>query len=492
MSASGMFIGGEWTAAADGASLPSIDPSTEEIIGFVPAGGTADVERAVAAATVAAPAWAATPWPERARRLRALAGRIRDTAEELAQLDTADAGLPLNGSRGDIAGAAAEVEFFAGLGGEVKGDTLPTAPGQVAMTAREPYGVVGRIVPFNHPFKFATGKSAAPLMAGNAVVVKPAEHTSLSALRLAALSEDLLPPGVFNVVTGTGPVCGAALVAHPGVPRVAFTGSVPTGRAVLRGAAEHIKHASLELGGKNPMIVFPDADPARAARGAVAGMNLRRTMGQSCQSNSRVLVHAKVHDAFVGQLIELVEALRVGDPRDAATDLGPLAFREHYERVTAYVRAGLDDGATLLTGGGRPDDLPRGYYLRPTVFADVRPDMRIAREEIFGPVIAVMEWHDEDEMLRVANGVEYGLTANVWTNDLANAHRTSRLLQAGLVWINGEGRKPIGTPFGGFKHSGLGTEGSIEELLSYTRLKSVVINLPGEGDPQRAGGSGSG
>jgi betaine-aldehyde dehydrogenase len=472
-----MFIGGEWTRAVDGTTLPSVDPSTEEVIGEIPAGGTADVDRAVAAAAAAAPAWAATPWPERARRLRALAGRIRDDAEALARLDTTDAGLPLVGSRGDIAGAAAEIEFFAGLGGEAKGDTLPTPPGQVALTVREPYGVVARIVPFNHPFKFATGKSAAPLMAGNAVVVKPAEHTSLSALRLAAMAEDLLPSGVLNVVTGTGPVCGAALVAHPGVPRVAFTGSVPTGRAVLRGAAEHIAHVTLELGGKNPMIVFPDADPARAARGAVAGMNLRRTMGQSCQSNSRVLVHAKVRDAFLGELIPLVESLRVGDPHDEATDLGPLAFREHHERVTAYVRAGLDEGATLLTGGDRPDGLSRGFYLRPTVFADVQPGMRIAGEEIFGPVISVMEWSDETEMLAVANGVEYGLTANVWTNDLGTAHRTSRLLQAGLVWINGEGRKPIGTPFGGFKHSGLGTEGSLEELLSYTRLKSVVINL---------------
>jgi betaine-aldehyde dehydrogenase len=474
-----MFIGGEWTQAVDGATLPSIDPSTEEVIGFIPAGGPADIDRAVAAASAAAPEWAAMPWPERARLLRVLAGLIRECAEELAQLDTADAGMPVFGSRGDVTSAAAEVEFFAGLGGEMKGDTLPTAPGQVALTAREPYGVVGRIVPFNHPFKFATGKSAAPLMAGNAVIVKPAEHTSLSALRLAALAEDILPPGVLNVVTGTGPACGAALVAHPGVPRVAFTGSVPTGRAVLRAAAEHITHTTLELGGKNPMIVFPDVDPARAARGAVAGMNLRRSMGQSCQSNSRVLVHARVKDAFLAALLDLVAKLRVGDPRDESSDLGPLAFREHYDRVTGYVEAGLDDGATLLTGGGRPDDLPRGFYLQPTVFGDVRPGMRIAQEEIFGPVVAVMDWEDEDQMLEVANGVEYGLTANVWTDDLSAAHRTARRLQAGLVWVNGEGRKPLGTPFGGFKHSGLGTEGSLEELLSYTRLKSVVINLKG-------------
>ncbi|MGH3665970.1 MAG: aldehyde dehydrogenase family protein, partial [Egibacteraceae bacterium] len=445
-----MFVGGQWLPASDGTTLPSIDPSTEELLAEVPAAGPDDVAQAAAAAAEAAPGWAATPWHERARLLRALAERITKATEELALLDTTDAGLPLHGSRGDVASAAAELVYFAGLGGEAKGETLPTPPGLVAMTAREPYGVVGRIVPFNHPFKFATGKCAAPLMAGNAVVLKPAEHTSLSALRLAALAEDLLPPGVLNVVTGTG-ATGAALVSHPNVPRIAFTGSVPTGRAVLRDGAEHIKHVTLELGGKNPMLVFPDADPRRAAAGAVAGMNLRRSMGQSCQSNSRVLVHASLKTAFLDELAKLVAGLRVGDPAEEVTDVGPLAFREHYERVTRYVASGLDDGARLLTGGRRPDGLPRGFYLEPTVFCDVQPDMRIAREEIFGPVVAVLDWHDEDRMLDVANDVEYGLTANVWTNDLARAHRTARRLQAGLVWVNGSGRKPLGTPFGGFK-----------------------------------------
>src|SRR5680860_700759 len=471
-----MYIGGQWVEAADGATFDSVDPTTEEIIGTVPAAGAADVDRAVAAAQEAAPAWAALPWPERAKALRALAQRIADNAEELAQLDTSDAGLPLAGSRGDISSTVGELIYFAGLGGEAKGDTLPSTPSQIAMTHREPYGVVGRIVPFNHPFKFAAGKCAAPLMAGNAVVLKPAEQTPLSAIRLAALAEDLLPPGVLNVVTGSG-ATGAAIVEHPGVPRIAFTGSVPTGRAVLRGAAEHIKHVTLELGGKNPMVVFGDADPKRAAVGAVNGMNLRRSMGQSCQSNSRVLVHRSIKDAFLAALAEVVAGLRVGDPRQEGVDMGPVAFRGHYERVMSYIEAGRGDGARLLAGGQRPKDLPRGFFIEPTVFADVRGDMRIANQEIFGPVVSVLDWDDEDEMVELANSVEYGLTANVWTNDLHKAHRTAQRLQAGIVWINGEGRKPLGTPFGGVKHSGLGVEGSLDELMGYTRNKSVIVNL---------------
>jgi betaine-aldehyde dehydrogenase len=472
-----MYIGGEWVCSADGATVASIDPSTEQVIGAVPCAGADDVDRAVRAAQAAAPEWAALRWTRRAELLYELARRIDAASEDLALLDTADAGLPIAGSRRDIRSCAQELRYFAGLGGEAKGHTLPAAGPHLAMTHREPYGVVGRIIPFNHPFKFAAGKCAAPLMAGNAVVLKPAEQTSLSALRLAAMTEDLLPPGVLNVVTGAA-ATGAALVDHPGVPRIAFTGSVPSGRAVLRAAADHIKHVTLELGGKNPIIVYDDADPVQAAVGAIAGMNLSRSMGQSCQSNSRVLVHRSCADAFVSALVDGVERLRVGDPRDERSDLGPLAFAEHYERVLTYVEAGRNQGARLLTGGHRPERHTRGYYLRPTVFADVEPGMRIAREEIFGPVLSVLSWDDEDEAIELANAVEYGLTANVWTNDLRRAHRTAQRLQAGTVWVNGDGGKPLGTPFGGFKHSGLGLEGSLEELLSYTRSKSVVLNLP--------------
>ncbi len=379
--------------------------------------------------------------------------------------------------RGDVAGAVAELRYFAGLGGEAKGMTLPGDPGMLTYTMREPYGVVGRIIPFNHPLKFAAGKCAAPLMAGNAVILKPAEQTSLSALELARLTEDVLPAGVFNVVTGTGAEAGAALAGHPQVPRVAFTGSVPTGRAVLRAGVEHIKHVTLELGGKNPMIVFPDADPQQAARAAVAGMNLRRSQGQSCQSNSRVLVHASVSDAFTAELLALVGQLTVGDPLSESTDMGPLAFRAHYERVLGYIATARHEGATVLTGGGRPEGLDVGFFVAPTVLGDVTPAMRVAREEIFGPVVSLITWSDYDEMVRVANDVEYGLTANIWTRDVSLAHRTAAAIEAGMVWINGSGRKPVGTPFGGYGHSGLGKEGSLDELIGYTRGKTVVTVL---------------
>lgn len=472
-----MFIGGAWVNAADSSTLPSIDPATEEVLAHLPAGGAADVDRAVEAAAAAAPGWAATSWPRRGTLLRELAARIRERAEELAQLDTADSGNPITGMRGDLRSTPPELEYFAGLAGEAKGDVLPPEPDRLTFSQREPYGVVGRIVPFNHPFKFAAGKVAAPLAAGNAVILKPAEHTSLSALELARLAEDLLPPGVLNVVTGLGAEVGAALAAHPGVPRVAFTGGVPTGRAVLRAGAETLKHVTLELGGKNPMIVFPDADPVQAGKAAIAAMNLRRSMGQSCQSSSRIFVHERIAGPFLDALVAEASGLTVGDPRRDDTDMGPLAYAAHYDRVCRYVQAGREDGATLAWGGHRPATLSRGYFLEPTIFADVEPGMRVAREEIFGPVVSVLEWRDYTEMLAAVNGLEYGLTANIWTDDLHLAHRTARLVESGLVWINGSGGKPIGAPFGGYRQSGLGKEGSLDELLSYTRGKTVITAL---------------
>ena len=322
-----------------------------------------------------------------------------------------------------------------------------------------------------------SGKVAAPLAAGNAVVLKPGEQTSLSALELGRLSEDLLPPGVLNVVTGRGSTTGSALVSHPDVPRVAFTGSVPTGRAVLRDSAEHIKHVSLELGGKNPIIVFPDVDPVRAARAAVTGMNIARCTGQSCGSTSRIFVHDDLRQPFLDALVTRVNELRIGDPREESTEVGPLAFRAHYDRVTSYVDAGLREGAQLLTGGHRPDGHDRGFFVEPAVFTDVGDDMTIAREEIFGPVMSVFGWSDVDDVVRRANSLPLGLTANVWTNDVSAAHRTARALEAGYVYVNGAGKRPTGSPFGGWKSSGLGKENGLEELVSYTREKTVTVTL---------------
>ena len=472
-----MHIGGEWVAAASGAELESIDPTTEQVIGSIPDGGAEDVEAAVAAAREAAPAWRDLGWKRRAALLQELSARIAEQAEDLARMDVRDSGNPLSGMRPDITSAVDELGYFAGIASQTGGTTGPLATDTMSWTEHEPYGVVGRIVPFNHPFKFAAGKAAAPLAAGNAVIVKPGEQTSMSALELARLAADVLPPGVLNVITGRGATAGAALVSHPDVPRIAFTGSVASGRAVLRGAVEDIKHVSLELGGKNPIVVFPDVDPVRAARAAVAGMNIARCTGQSCGSTSRLFVHDDVRGPFVEALVARLSELRIGDPMDETTEVGPLAFRAHHERVLSYVDSGRREGATLVHGGGRPASLPRGFFLEPTVFTDVSDDMAIAREEIFGPVMSVLHWRDWDDVVARANDTRLGLTANVWTNDVSTAIRTARALEAGYVYVNGNGRRPAGMPFGGWKHSGLGKENGLQELLSYTREKSVTVTL---------------
>lgn len=469
-----MFVGGEWRQSRSGDSMPTYNPATEELIAHVAAGTAADVDDAVSAAREAAPAWGGRPWTERAGILRAMAGRIRDQVDRLAPLDVDNAGLPITTSRVDVLRAADEVEYFAGIAGETKGSTAPLHPGIVSYTLREPYGVVGRIIPFNHPFNFSAAKIAAPLAAGNAVILKSPDQTPLASLAFAELVEDLLPPGVLSVLTGVGAEVGGAIASHPGIPRVAFIGSVETGRAVMRAGAEHIKHVTLELGGKNPMIICDDIDPALAAKEAVNGMNMRKTMGQSCQSNSRVFVHDSIADEFVGHLAEICNGLIVGDPYDEATEMGPLGFRGHWERVLGHIANAVEDGATLVCGGGRPDHLTRGYYVAPTVFADVDPGMRLFRDEVFGPVMAVIRWSDEDEMLAQANALDLGLTARIWTRDAARAHRLVAGVESGLVWVNGNATKPRGFPFGGFKLSGLGKEGSLEELVSYTREKAVM------------------
>jgi betaine-aldehyde dehydrogenase len=469
-----MYIGGRWVAGA-GAVTAVSNPATEEFIAQVPVAESADVDAAAEAAVAAAPQWSSLPWGERARRLRTLADRVREHGERLALTDTANAGFPLASMRRDVALAADWLLYFAGIAGEVKGSTFPAGAGVLHHTRREPYSLSGRIIPYNHPLMFAVQKSAAPLAAGSCVILKPAEQTPLSALEFARLTEDLLPPGVLNVVTGTGAVTGEAVVRHPSIQRIAFTGGVETGRRVLRAAADGLKHVTLELGGKNPFVVFPDADPRAAAAAAAKSMNLRESAGQSCRSTSRMFVHRDVHADFVQQLLREVSALRVGDPRDDDVDVGPLAFGDHFRKVKSYVEAGVREGATLALGGSRPANLTRGFFLEPTVFTDVDAGMRIARDEIFGPVISVIRWSDERQMLTDVNDTELGLTANIWTRDLASAHRTAAALQAGLVWVNGEGGVPPGIPFGGYKHSGLGKEGGIEELLSYTQEKSVLV-----------------
>jgi betaine-aldehyde dehydrogenase len=480
-----MSIGGQWQEAASGARLDCIDPTTEELLGTVPAGGAADADLAVQAAREASGAWRALGWTRRAALLRDLAAAVAEVAEPLAQLDALDSGNPIGGMRGDMESTVRELHYFAGLAGQTHGASTPTGAGTVSFTQREPYGVVVRIVPFNHPFKFACGKAAAALASGNSVIVKPGEQTSLSAIALAEIAEAVLPPGVLTVVTGTGAELGQALVAHPGVPRVAFTGSVPTGRRILQAAAQNFSSVTLELGGKNPLVVCPDVDPRQAARDAVASMNIARSNGQSCGSTSRVYVHESIREAFTAALVERLGELRVGDPCDETNDVGPLAFGAHHARVLDHIARAQASGATLAFGGGRPAGLDRGYFVEPTLFTDVTDDMPIAREEVFGPVMALLSWSDLDDVVRRANDTELGLTANVFTRDLRVAHRLADQLQAGYVYVNGTGRRPPGSPFGGWKHSGLGKENSPDELLSYTREKTITVTLPAE-DPDWA------
>ena len=474
-----MLINGELADSDSGELLESINPATEESLGYVPAASAADIDRAVAAAEAAQPAWAAIEPKERSKLLRKLAQALRDNFEKILRIEVVDTGNTISKMRADVATAGDTLDFYAGLATEIKGETIPASGKNLHFTIREPYGVVGRIIPFNHPIKFAANALAAPLVAGNCVVLKPPDTSPLSATILGEICQKVLPPGVVNIVTGLGMPAGDALARHPKVKRLAFTGSVPTGRAIQRAAAEGgIKHVTLELGGKNPLIAFPDMDPDKVAQVAVAGMNFA-WQGQSCGSTSRVLLHESLYKAVLERLVDRVAALRLGDPLDDKSQMGPINSKRHYERVCAMVGSGSTEGARLMTGGKRPggSDFKRGYWIEPTVFADVKPSMKIAREEIFGPVLSVFSWRDESEVIALANATEYGLTASILTNDIRTALRTARAVKSGYVWINGASGHFYGTPFGGFKNSGIGREEGIDELLSYTEVKTVHVLL---------------
>jgi betaine-aldehyde dehydrogenase len=470
----GLYIGGAWVAGAGDRTFETINPSTGERLADVPLAGEADVDRAVQAARRAFPEWSRMPIRQRARALERLAARVLEQADSLALMDAVDSGNALAGMRADMTWTAESLRYFAGLITEIKGETSSHGPRHLNLTRRQPYGVVARINPFNHPFRFCAEKAAAPLAAGNCVVIKGSEQAPLSSLRLGELCEGIFPPGVVNILTGPGSA-GSALVRHPDVRRIGFVGSVPTGRAIAREAAEGLKPVTLELGGKNPIIIFPDADPRKAATAAIRGMNMNR-QGQSCSSTSRVLVHRSLHGAVTDELRRQAEALPVGLPWLAGSEVGPVVSARQFERVMAYIESATAEGARLVTGGGPPRDpaLGRGFFIAPTVFDEVTPSMRIAREEIFGPVMSVMAWDDEEAMLALANGVEYGLTAAIVTNDLARAMETAERVEAGYVWINGTGRY-LGAPYGGWKQSGLGQEECLSELLSYTQVKNVNL-----------------
>lgn len=466
-----LSIGGESRVGA-GENTPIENPSTGQRLASVQSASADDVDDAVHAAEAAAGPWGALAPSERARLVRRLADALEAHAEELAWLDTLDAGLPLWMMRIDVATGIQRMRMFADFALTLTGQTIPASAGNLHLTFPRPFGVVARIIPFNHPFMFAASKLAAPLMAGNAVILKPSELTPLSALRLGELARDILPPGVLSVLHG-GPAVGQRLVRSESIRRIAFTGSHTVGREIQKiGAEVGIKHVSLELGGKNAMIVFDDADVDTAVAAAVKGMNFAFA-GQSCGSTSRVFLHHGIAQQFTAKFVRAVNALRVGLPWEPDVQIGPMVTEKQRQRVEGFIQRALDAGAVRLSAeiqvpGG-------GSFVPPVVFGGVDPHSELGQEEVFGPVVSLFSFEEEDEVLALANGVRYGLTGSIWTNELSRAFRVARGLDAGYVWINDTSTHFPGVPFGGTKLSGAGREESVEELLSYTEITAVNV-----------------
>jgi 5-carboxymethyl-2-hydroxymuconic-semialdehyde dehydrogenase len=470
------FIGGKHAASADGATFDVADPVTNLPYASVAAGGPEDIDRAVTAASAA---FTGDPWPglparQRAGILNRIADGIEARADRIAELETFDTGLPVTQARGQAARAAENFRFFADLTVTLHEDAFRTN-NQFGYVIRKPAGVAGLITPWNTPFMLETWQLAPALASGCTVVLKPAEWTPLSASLLPEImTEAGLPAGVFNLVHGIGEVAGAALVAHPRVPRISFTGETTTGQTIMAAAALHLKGLSMELGGKSPCVIFADADLDHAVDSALFGVFSLN--GERCTAGSRILAERSVYDALVNRLAARAERIRVGDPADPRTELGALVHPEHYARVLGYVQAGRDEGARLVAGGSRPAHLSAGNYLAATVFADVEPSMRIFREEIFGPVVCVTPFAGEAEAVALANATAYGLAAYIWTRDLARAHRVAHAVESGMTWINSHNVRDLRSPFGGVKASGLGREGGPHSLDFYT--ESRIIHVP--------------
>jgi betaine-aldehyde dehydrogenase len=471
-----LYYGGAWHRP-QGGYLDTFNPATGESLGPAAEANSADVDAAVRAAQQGFAIWRGMKPLERAGLLKKVAQVLRDNAFELALLDAANCGNPIIEMQRDALIAAAQIDYYAGLATEVKGETLPMGEGILNYTLREPYGVCARIVAYNHPIMFTAAKMAPPLIAGNAVIMKPPYQAPLSSYRMMELLDGILPPGVLNILSG-GIECGQALVNHPDVPRLALIGSVPTGRAIARAGAERLKHVTLELGGKNACIIYPDADMDKAIPAAVNGMNFT-WCGQSCGSTSRLFVHESIHDQVLAGMLKAIRHYQPGIPTDMATTMGCIVSQQQHEKIMSYIALGQQEGATLAYGGQRPSDpaLAKGWFVQPTVFTNVTQKMRLANEEVFGPVLSVIKWRDEAEMIDQVNAVEYGLTASIWTQNLATAHRTAARVQAGFVWVNHVGSHFIGASFGGYKQSGIGREEGFDELLTYTQHKNVHVVL---------------
>jgi aldehyde dehydrogenase (NAD+) len=463
--------------AATGGTFVTRNPADGEVIAEVGRGVAADVDAAVRAAERALPEWAATTPAQRGRILLRLAALLRENADELARLETLDNGQALAQSHGDVETAARYFEFYGGGADKLHGDTIPLGPNYLSYTVNEPFGVVGFVLPWNAPLNQAARGLGPALATGNVAVVKPAEDTPLSSLELARLGiEAGLPPGVLNVIPGYGHDAGAALVEHPGVRKIAFTGSVDTGALIARTAADRLVPLTLELGGKSPNIVFPDADLDAVAKSSWIGFTFKS--GQVCSAGTRLLIHADVYDDVVERLVTRAAAATLA-PGLENPDLGPLATAAQLEKVTGYLELGVKEGATVAVGTPPPTDeaLRAGHFVQPTIFTEVDNSMRIAQEEIFGPVLCAIRFTSDEEAVRIANDTRYGLAAGVWTTDLARAHRVAGQLQSGQVFVNEYFAGGVETPFGGFKSSGYGREKGFEALKHYTQTKTVTIRV---------------
>lgn len=475
-----LFIAGEFVDASDGATFDSLNPATGSLLASVAHASREDVDRAVEVARAAQSAWGDAPLSDRARVLRRTAELIEENAEELAVLESTDSGKPISDCRAQVVGTAEWFGFFSDVSAHLRSDIIPSFPDHLNYTLRQPVGVVATITPWNYPLPLYGIKLPAALAVGNAVVLKPAEQTPLTALALAGLMREAgLPAGVLNVLPGLGDSTGAALVDAE-VDMISFTGSTEVGRRIASRAGEKLTKVTLELGGKSPSIVFADSDLDNAAAGALFTFCVHQ--GQLCSAGTRLLVEESIREEFVERLVGMAEGLRIGDPSDESTQLGAVMSQEQMDRIEGYVTSGIEQGARPLTGATRAtvEGFENGLFYRPTVFEDVSTSMTIAQEEIFGPVLSVLPFSEDDQAVELANDVLYGLAAGIWTNNLRRAHRFARDVEAGIVYVNTMNALAPWSPYSGWKQSGLGVEGGIEQAESFTKLKTVWINLGDE------------
>ncbi|HEY8921974.1 MAG TPA: aldehyde dehydrogenase family protein [Candidatus Limnocylindria bacterium] len=474
-----MIIGGEQVDAADGQTFDVMNPATGEVLARAPLGGAEDVDRAVKAAQAAFEGpWSTWSASKRGRTLQKFSSLVKQNLEELAQLESRNVGKPISGARGEALAVSLVFEYYAGAANKLFGETIPVSRPGLDFTLREPIGVVGLIVPWNFPMNMASWKLGPALAAGNTAILKPASYTPLTAIRLGELAlEAGFPPGVVNVVTGPGGTAGAALAGHPGVGKVAFTGETTTGQEIMRLAANNVTKVSLELGGKSPNIVFADADLERFA--AESPLAVFDNAGQDCCARSRIFVEASVHDKVVELFTEATRKVVVGDPSEDATQMGSLISERQRERVVDYIGIGREEGAELVYGGEAPtgDPFDIGAYLMPTIFDAASTDMRIVREEIFGPVVAIIPFSDEAEAIRLANDTPYGLSGSIWSHDIGRALRVARAVKAGVLSVNTNSSVHTEAPFGGYKMSGMGRELGMHALELYTEVKNVFVDL---------------